>query len=197
MKTFTPKTKLAATVASAAALAGAATAITGAAAAHGTGEAPALNMRVVALGHVHGFWSADCPIAFDNAAAWAQGDDAEASALHSEGFAVGTRELLRSNSGASGVSVALRFRSASGAAADLERRELQAGRQGYAMSFAVPGAPSVHAYTVRANGTSTVHVAFTRGADEYAVAVETTRGAEVGALEAALGAGIRPAARHA
>ena len=197
MKTFTHKTKLAAMVASAAALAGAATALTGAAAAHGTSGAPSLDVRVVALGHVRGFWAADCPIAFDSATAWAQGDGAEASALHGEGFAVGARELLRSTSGASGVSVVLRFHSASGAAADLERRELQAGQQGDAMSFAVPGAPSVHAYTVRTNGTSTVHVAFTRGTDEYAVAVETTTGAEVGAIEAALGAVVRPEARHA
>jgi len=197
MKTFTTKTKLAAMVASAAALTGAATAVTGAASAHGNTATPNLDVRVVALGHVRGFWAADCPIAFDDASAWAQGDGAEASALHDEGFAVGARELLRSTSGGSGVSVALRFRSSSGAAADLERRELQAGHEGYATSFAVPGAPSVHAYTVRTtNGTSTVHVAFTRGADEYALAVETRNSADIGALEAALGAVVRTEARH-
>ena len=196
MKTFTTKTKLAAMVASAAALTGAATALTGAASAHGAAAAPNLDARVVSLGHVRGFWAADCPIAFDDATAWAQGDGAEASALHGEGFAVGVREMLRSTSGAGGVSVALRFHSASGAAADLKRRELQAGHEGYATSFAVPDAPSVHAYTVRTNGTSTVHVAFTRGADEYAVAVETSNSADVGALEAALGAVVRTEARH-
>jgi hypothetical protein len=191
MKAFANKTKpVAAMVASAAALTGAATALTGPATAHGAAANPNLDVRVVALGHVRGFWAANCPLAFGNATAWAQGDDAEASALHREGFAVGVRELLRSNSGDSGVSVALRFRAASGAAADLKRRELEAGHEGYATSFAVPDAPSVHAYTVRAKGTATVHVAFTRGADEYAIAVETTNG-EVGALQHALAAAAR------
>jgi len=197
MKTFTNKTKQAAAlVAAAAALAGGAAALTGAASAREITADPNLDARVVALGQVAGFWATDCPILIDDANAWAQGDGAEASALHGEGFAVGARELLRSTSGEGGVSSALQFRSAAGAAADLERRVHDAGHHGYATNFAVPGAPSVHAYTVRTNLTATVHVAFTRGADEYAIAVETTDSAHVETLELALAAAVRREARH-
>jgi hypothetical protein len=99
------------------------------------------------------------------------------------------RELLRSASGDMGVSVALRFRSASGAEADLNRREQLAGRDAYATNFAVPGSPAVHAYTVRAARSTTVHVAFTRGADEYALAVGA-KGTDVPTLQRALATAI-------
>jgi hypothetical protein len=125
-----------------------------------------------------------------NASAWTQGDPTEASSLESEGFALGVRELLRSKSGDVGASFALRFRTAAGAKADLERRELLAGHAGYATNFAVPGVPSVRAYTVRKAGFATVRVAFTRGSDEYGVTIATGRGSDVGTLQRALAAAV-------
>jgi hypothetical protein len=166
--------------------------LTGAALAHGATahEAvttdPNLETRVVELGELPGFWAANCPIALSSATAWAQSDSTEATALQSEGFAAGVRELLRSSSGELGVSVGLQFRSASGARADLERREQLAGRDGYATSFPVPGAPSVRGYSVESAGSTTVHVAFSRGAEEYAVAVGAANGTNLGALERTL-----------
>lgn len=189
MKTFTNKTKMAATVvASVAALSGALAA--GANAREVVAIDSNLEVRVVQLGEVPGFWAADCPLAFGSASAWAQGDDAEATAVRSEGFAVGVRELLRSRSGDVGVSVAMRFRSAAGASTDLDRREQLAGREGYATNFAVPGSPSVRAYSVRTAGFTTVHVAFTRGADEYAVAVRAAKSADIGPLQQALATAV-------
>jgi hypothetical protein len=186
MKTFTNTTKRAATVvASVVALAGAAPA-SGAHAREVVAIDPNLEVRVVQLGELPGFWTVDCPLAFGSATAWAQGGNAEATAVHREGFAMGVRELLRSRKGDVGVSVALRFRSAAGASTDLDRREQLAGHTGYATSFAVPGSPSVRAYSVRTAGFTTVHVAFTRGTDEFAVAVRTAKRAEVGALQQAL-----------
>jgi hypothetical protein len=195
MKAFSTKTKMAATIVALLA------ALTGAALAHGAGTretpgAPDLRVRVVALGRVQGFWTADCPIVFGNATAWAQGNEVEASGLQSEGFASGVRELLRSDPGETGVAVALRFRSAAGAKADLDRREQLAGHQGYAVNFAVPGPPGVRAYTVRAKGSTTVHVAFARGTDEYAIAVEAVHGTDVDALQRALATAIGREARH-
>ena len=192
MKTFSNKTKTAATVvASVAALTGAALA-SGADARGGVVAAdPNLEARVVQLGEVPGFWAANCPLAFSTSTAWAQGDNSEATAVHSEGFTVGVRELLRSRSGDVGVSVALRFRSAAGASADLDRREQLAGRAGYATNFAVPGSPSIRAYSVRAEGVTTVHAAFTRGTDEYAVAVRAPKSADIGALERALATAVK------
>ena len=190
MKTFTNTTKMAATmVASLAVLAGAANAR------EVVSPRPNLEARVMELGQVHGLWAANCPIALGNSTAWAQGDDAEASALHDEGFALGVRELLRSDSGDIGVSVALRFRSAAGALADLDRREQLAGRQGYAVDFAVPDAPSVRAYAVRTAGSTTVHAAFVRGTDEYGLAVEAARDADMKALERAVANAARREAR--
>jgi hypothetical protein len=195
MKAFGNKTKTAATIVTLL------VALTGAALAHGasTREAPGapdLQMGVLALAQVEGFWTADCPIAFREATEWAQGDDVEASALQSEGFAIGVRELLRSDKGDTGLGVALRFRSAAGARADLDRRERLAGHRGYAVNFAVPGSPSVRAYTVRTKGSTTVHVAFARGTDEYAIAVEAAHGTNVDALQRALATAIRREARH-
>ena len=137
-----------------------------------------------------GFWAVNCPLALGSATAWAQGDKAEATAIHNEGFAVGVRELLRSRSGDIGASVALKFRSAAGASADLYRREQLAGRAGYATSFAVPGSPSVRAYSVRAAGVTTVHVAFTRGTDEYAIVVQAANGTDIGPLQQALATAV-------
>jgi hypothetical protein len=142
--------------------------------------------RVVQLGHVPGFWAADCPLTLDRATAWAQGDRAESTAVRSEGFAVGVREVLRSGSGDIGASVALRFGSAAGARADLDRREQRAGRSGYAMSFPIPGSLSVRGYSVRSAGVTTVHVAFTRGNDEYAIVVQAAKGTSISALEQTL-----------
>ena len=195
MKAFSNKTKMAATmVASLAALSGATLA-------HGEStqevSAGGLQERVVRLGHVSGFWAANCPIQLSNATAWTQSDDTESADLDREGFAVGVRELLRSQSGDMGVSVALRFRSPAGATADLNRRERHAGRDGYATNFAVPGAPQVRAYTVRTDGSTTVHVAFTRGADEYAIAVEAADGTEIGGLQRALATAASREARRA
>ena len=190
MKTFTNKTKMAATVvASVAALTGAALA-SGANAREVAPIDPNLEARVVQLGEVPGFWAADCPLAYGSATGWAQGDTAEATAVHSEGFTGGVRELIRSRSGDVGVSVALRFRSAAGASTDLDRREHLAGHEGYATNFAVPGSTSVRAYSVRAAGVTTVHVAFTRGADEYAVAVRAAKGADIGRLQQALATAV-------
>ena len=195
MKAFSNKTKMAATIVALLA------ALTGAALAHGasTREAPGtpdLLVRDVALGAVQGFWTVDCPIAFDNATAWGQGNDVEASALQSEGFATGVRELVRSAQGDTGVAVALRFRSAAGAKADLDRREQLAGRDGYAVNFAVPGSLPVRAYTVRTEGSTSVHVAFARGTDEYAIAVEAAHGTNVDALQRALATAIGREAQH-
>lgn len=181
MKAFSNKTKTAATIAvSLAALAGGA--LTHEASA-GEPSANDLRARVIQLGDVPGFWSADCPIVLQDAAAWAPGDGEEAAALHGEGFAIGVRELLRSTSGDLGVSVALRFRSPAGATADLNRRERLAGHE---TTFAVPGSTAVRVSTVRSAGSATVRVAFTRGIDEYAVAVEAAKGTKVGALQRAL-----------
>ena len=189
MKTFTNKTKMAATVvASAAALTGALAA--GANAREVVAIDPNLEVRVVQLGEVPGFWAADCPLAFGSATGWAQGDSAEATAVRSEGFAVGVRELLRSRSGDVGVSVAMRFRSEAGASNDLDRREQLAGREGYATNFAVPGSPSVRAYSVRTAGFTTVHVAFTHGTDEYAVAVRAAKSTDIGPLQQALATAV-------
>ena len=189
MKTFTNKTKMAATVvASVAALTGALA--SGANAREVVAIDPNLEVRVVQLGEVPGFWAADCPLAFGSASAWAQGDSAEATAVRSEGFAVGVRELLRSRSGDVGVSVAMRFRSEAGASNDLDRREQLAGREGYATNFAVPGSPSVRAYSVRTAGFTTVHVAFTHGTDEYAVAVRAAKSTDIGPLQQALATAV-------
>lgn len=185
MKALTTRTKTAATIATSL------VALSGAVLAHGANarrpaSGPNLQMRVVELGDVPGFWAVDCPIALADATAWAEGDGNEASALHDEGFAVGVREVLRSRSGDMGASVALRFRSAAGARADLNRRESAAGREGYATSFAVPGSPAVRAYTVRTSSGTTVRVAFSRGADEYAVVVEAAPGTDIDSLQRAL-----------
>jgi hypothetical protein len=195
MTTFT-KTKMAATIVTSLA------ALTGAALAHGangrdvSATDPNVEVRVVQLGRVPGFWPVDCPISVANAAAWAQGASGEADSLGSEGFVGGVRELLRSKSGDTGVSVALRFRSAAGAASDLDRREQAAGRAGYAANFAVPGAPSVRAYTVRTPGSTTVRVAFTRGADEYAVSVAAARSTSIGSLQRAIATTVARVARR-
>jgi hypothetical protein len=186
MKTFTTKTKMAATiVASLAALTGAALAH-GASAREVAANDPNVGVRVVRLGQVPGFWAVNCPIGITNAGAWTQGDSAEATTLQREGFAGGVRELLRSKSGDTGVSVALTFRSAAAAKADLDRREQLAGHTGYATNFAVPGSHSIRAYTVRGSGSTTVRVAFTRGATEYAVAVAAAKRTDIGALQQAL-----------
>jgi hypothetical protein len=191
MKSFSNKTKMAATMlASVAALTGAALA-SGADAREVVTTDPNLEAHVVQLGDVPGFWAANCPLAFSTATAWAQGDNAEATAMHSEGFTVGVRELLRSRLGDVGVSVALRFRSAAGASTDLDRREQLAGRAGYATNFAVPGSPSIRAYSVRAEGFTTVHAAFTRGTDEYAVVVRAAKRADIGALQRALATAVK------
>ena len=190
MKTLTNKTKKATTIVVSLA------ALTGAALAHGanarevTPTDPSLEARVVQLGEVPGFWAANCPVALGSATAWAQGDNAEANAVHSEGFTVGVRELLRSRSGDIGASVALRFRSAAGARADLDRREQLAGRAGYATNFAVPGSPSVRAYSVRTAVVTTLHVAFTRGTDEYAIVVQAANGTDIGALQQTLATAV-------
>jgi hypothetical protein len=186
MNSFTTKTKMAATIVTSVA------ALTGAALAHGAsvrevaGPDPNVTVRVAQLGQVPGFWGVNCPIGVANVTAWTQGDTAEASTLQSEGFVGGVRELLRSKSGDLGVSVALTFRSAAAAKADLDRREQLAGHAGYATNFAVPGSPSVHAYTVRASGSTTVRVAFSRGATEYGVAVAAAKRTDIGALQRAL-----------
>jgi hypothetical protein len=185
MKALTTRTKTAATIATSL------VALSGAVLAHGANarrpaSGPNLQMRVVELGDVPGFWAVDCPIALADATAWAEGDGNEASALHDEGFAVGVREVLRSRSGDMGASVALRFRSAAGARADLNRRESAAGREGYATSFAVPGSPAVRAYTVRTSSGTTVRVAFSRGGDEYAIVVEAAPGTDIDSLQRAL-----------
>jgi hypothetical protein len=147
---------------------------------------PNLEVRVVQLGEVRGFWTVSCPIALVNPNAWAQGDSDEASALHHEGFAVGVREVLGSPSGDIGASVALRFSSPEGVRADLDRRDKAAAREGYATSFAVPGSPAVRGYTVRTSSTTTVRVAFARGADEYAIVVEAGPETDITALQRAL-----------
>lgn len=189
MKTFGNTTKMAmATVGSLAVLTGPASAREVAM------PGSSLEATVVQLGRVQGFWAANCPIALGSATAWAQGDGDESSALRHEGFAVGVREPLRSASGDTGVSVALRFRSAAGAKADLDRREQLAGRQGYPTNFAVPGAPSVRAYAVRTKHSITVHVAFVRGADEYGIAIETS--GDVKKIERAVATAARREARH-
>jgi hypothetical protein len=190
MKTFTNKTKIAVTiVASAAALSGAALA-QGASGHKVAANDPNVELRVVRLGQVPGFWAVNCPIGIVSAEGWTQGDTSEASNLDGEGFAVGVRELLRSRSGDMGVSFVLRFRSAAGAKADLERRERIAGRLGYATNFAVPGSPSVHAYTLRTSGSTTVRVAFTRGSDEYGIAVAAAKGTDMRTLQQALAASV-------
>jgi hypothetical protein len=185
MKAFSTKTKTAGTIVTVV------VALTGAALAHGANARrpasdPNLQVRVARLGEVQGFWAVNCPIALTDATAWAEGDGSEASTLHHEGFRIGVREALRSRSGDIGDSVALRFRSAAGARADLERRESAAGHQGDATSFGVPGSPVVHAYTVRTPAVTTIRVAFTRGADEYAIVVEAAARARVAALQRAL-----------
>ena len=184
MKTSTSKTKIAATfVASLAALAGAVMA-------HGASSEPSLQDRVMELGRgARGSGWSNCPIAIANATAWAQGDEKEASTLHGEGFELGVRQLLRSNAGDLGVRVALRFRSPAGAEADVNRRELLAGQQGYPMNFAVPELPPCTRTACRRAGSTTVHVAFTRGTDEYAIVVETSHASEVRALEQHPGGG--------
>jgi hypothetical protein len=195
MKAFSKKRKMAATIVALLAV------LTGTALARGasTREAPGapnLGVGVATLGQVQGFWTVDCPIAFGNASAWAQGNDVEASALRNEGFSIGVRELLRSDAGDTGVGVALRFRSPGGAEADLDRREQLAGHQGYAVNFAVPGSPPVRAYTVRTEDSTTVHVAFVRGTDEYAIAVEAAVGTDIDTLQRALATAIGREARH-
>ncbi len=183
MNTFTTKMTMAATiVASLAALASASPATPRPAAT----PDPNVTVRVAQLGQVTGFWAVNCPIGVANAAAWTQGDTAEATALRSEGFRGGVRELLRSKSGDTGVSVALTFGSAAAARVDLDRREQLAGRAGYAVNFAVPGTPSVRAYTVRTAGLTTARAAFIRGATEYAVAVAAAKSTDIGALQLAL-----------
>jgi hypothetical protein len=182
MNTSTTKTTIAAIVASLAALAGTAPATAREVAA----PDPNVTVRVAQLGQVQGFWAVNCPIGVANAAAWTQGDSAEASTLQREGFTRGVRELLRSKSGDTGVSVALTFRSPAAAKADLDRHEQLAGHAGYATNFAVPGAPSVRAYTVRASGSTTVRAAFTHGATEYAVVVLAAKRTDISGLQQAL-----------
>lgn len=190
MKVFTNKTKTALAVAASLAV------LTGGALthpAHARRLAPpdsTLQAQVVRLGEVPGFWAVDCPMLLDTPAAWAQGGGTEAAALRSEGFVFGVRELVRSGDGDIGVSVALRFRSAVGAAADLHRREMLAGRIGYATNFSAPGSPTVRAYTVRTAGSTTVHVAFTRTTDEYAVAIRAASSTDIGALQRALATAV-------
>ena len=187
MNPFTPKMTMAATiVTSLAALAS----VPPATARPGGAPDPNVTVRVAQLGQVRGLWAFNCPIGVANAAAWTQGDTAEATALQSEGFKRGVRELLRSKSGDTGVSVALTFGSAAAAKADLDRREQLAGHAGYAVNFAVPGTPSVHAYTVRASDATTARVAFIRGATEYAVAVAAAKSTDIGALQRALAATV-------
>ena len=187
MNSSTSKTTMAATiVASLAALVSAPSAAARQAAAPDTN----IWMRVVQLGQVPGFWSFNCPIGVANAAAWTQGDAVEATALQSEGFRGGVRELLRSKSGDTGVSVALTFGSAADAQADLDRREQLAVHAGYAVNFAVPGSPSVRAYTVRGSGSTTARVAFIRGATEYAVAVAAAKSTDIDVLQRALAATV-------
>jgi hypothetical protein len=156
-----------------------------------------LDARVMQLGELPGFWSTACPIAETSAAAWAAGDSGEATALRAEGFVVGVRESVRASSGASGASVALRFRSAAGATADLDRREQLAGRAGYATNFAVPESDAVRAYTIRGRGLTTVRVAYQRGVDEYAVEVDAPARVDVSALQRKVAAAVvRVAARR-
>src|SRR5580765_8014296 len=103
MNTFTTKTKTAATIVASLA------ALSGAALAHGAivrevaEPDPSVTVRVAQLGQVQGFWGVDCPIGVASAAAWTQGDSAEATTLQREGFVGGVRELLRSKSGDVGV----------------------------------------------------------------------------------------------
>jgi hypothetical protein len=188
MKTFTTKTRMAAVSASLVALTGAA--IAPAATHHESAgpSVPEVEAQVVRLGDVPGFWSYDCPLADANAASWAAGDRAEAAALAGEGFRLGVRELLRSQSGATGASVALRFGSAAAAAADLDRREREAGHAGDATNFAVPGPVAAHGDTVRTGGLTTVRVAYVRGPVEYAVQVRATGRVDVTRLQRVLAA---------
>ena len=155
-----------------------------------------LEAQVVQLGNLPGFWTADCPIGAASAAAWTAGDRAEASALRTEGFVTGLREPLRSKSGATGASLGLRFRSAAGATADLDRHERLAGRAGYATNFAVRGSLAARAYTVRTAGLTTVRVAYTRGDVEYAVQVQAPARADVGRLQRILAAAAARVAGH-
>ncbi|HZP72354.1 MAG TPA: hypothetical protein VFA97_03150 [Gaiellaceae bacterium] len=186
MTSFTPKTKaMAATVTSLVAL-------TGAAFAHSANarevsqNSSALEAQVVRLGQVPNFWAVNCPIELGSATAWAQGDDVEAGALRGDGFMLGVREQLRSDTGETGASIGLEFHSAAEAKADLNRRELAAGHAGYATNFAVLESPSVRAYTVRTPDSTTVRVGFTRGNDEYALTVTAAPGADVDALQQTL-----------
>jgi hypothetical protein len=196
MKSLTTKTKTAATIATFLVILSSAGLAHGANAREVVATDPNLVVRVVQLGEVQGFWAVNCPIALTNATAWAQGDINEATALHREGFAIGLREMLRSTTGAIGASVALRFRSAAGATADLDRREQLAGRAGYATNFAVAGSSAAHAYTVRTADATTVRVVFTRGADEYAIVAVAAKGADIGALQRALAGAVARVARR-
>lgn len=196
MTSFTTRTRIAAAAASLSVLTGAALAH---AATHGEPAAPTvaeLNAHVVRLGDLPGFWSYDCPLADTNTASWTGGDPAEAAALRSEGFAVGVRELLRSRYGATGASVAVRFGTAAGAAADLDRREQEAGHAGYATNFSVPGQLDARGYTVRTRGLTTVRVAYVRGTVESAVQVQAPGRVDVGRLQRLLAAAVARAAGH-
>jgi hypothetical protein len=193
MKAFTTKTKtIAATTISLAAL------LTGSALAHsairhntGSVDVVSLETHIVRSGDLPGFWSTECPIAETSAAMWAAGNHAEATALRAEGFVVGVREPLRSRSGATAASVALTFRSAAGATADLDRRERLAGHTGYATNFGAPELRAVRAYTVRTAVWTTVRVAYTRGSNEYAVEVKAAGRANAGALQRVVAAAAR------
>lgn len=195
MNTFTTKTKTAVTIVISLIALSAAVVAHSANAVRSTND-PNLEVRVVQLGEVRGFWTVSCPIALRNPTAWAQGDSEEASALHHEGFAVGFREVLRSRSGDIGASVALRFSSPGRARADLDRREKAAAREGYVTTFAVPGSPAVRGYTLRTWRATTVRVAFARGADEYAIVVEAAPETDITALQRALATTVARVAGH-
>ncbi|HZO34131.1 MAG TPA: hypothetical protein VFB17_03540 [Gaiellaceae bacterium] len=188
MKTFTTRTKTAALATSLVALTGAALA---SAAIHREGASPdvaKVEAQVVRLGDVPGFWSYSCPLADTDAASWAAGDGPEAAVLTREGFTLGVREPLRSQSGATGASVALEFRTAAGATADLERRERDARHAGDARTFAVPGLLAARGDTVRIGGLTIVRVAYTRGSVEYAVEARASGRVDVTRLQRLLAA---------
>jgi hypothetical protein len=192
MKTLTTRTKtVVAMVFPLAAGTCAALALVGTSHAAAASSAAELEGKVAQSTDLPGFWSTECPSIERGAAVWAPNDRRQVTALDAEGFLLGVREPLHSDSGDTAVSFALRFRTAAGLTADLNRRERLASRAGGTTSFGVPQLPSARGYTVRTAHLTTVSVVDALGSTEYGLEVNAVGRADVGALQRTVEAAAR------
>jgi len=140
--------------------------------------------RVLGPGELAGFSPEADPGTVPTAAYWAIAARSGSSQLETRrleklGFEAGISEQLLGPAQAHAASVAERFRTASGARAELQYQYTKAA-QGDRRSFPVIGIPSARGVSI-ATGRSTIHeVLFTAGHDYYLVGVRTaSHGANV------------------